>query len=33
MMQKAYLEAEGHRVIQRGKKYLVLDYEKSLVKI
>ncbi len=42
MMQKALLEAEGHKVIQKGlprrgvkagKKYLVADYEKSLVKI
>jgi hypothetical protein len=28
--QKARLEAEGHTVIQKGKRYLVKDYEKSL---
>jgi hypothetical protein len=28
--QKGRLEAEGHKVIQRGKKYLVKDYEKYL---
>lgn len=32
MQQKAYLEAEGHKVIQKGKKYLVEDYEKHLKK-
>lgn len=32
-MQKAYLEAEGHKVIQKGKRYVVSDYEKSLAKI
>ena len=30
--QKARLESEGHRVIQKGKKYLVENYEKSLIK-
>lgn len=30
--QKKLLEEEGHKVIQRGKKYIVADYEKSLVK-
>jgi alkylated DNA nucleotide flippase Atl1 len=29
--QKELLLWEGHRVIQRGKKYLVVDYEKSLI--
>lgn len=28
--QKRLLENEGHRVIQKGKKYLVADYEKSM---
>jgi hypothetical protein len=27
---KALLEAEGHTVVTKGKKYLVKDYEKSL---
>lgn len=31
MMQKAYLEVEGHEVIKKSKKYFVEDYEKSLV--
>lgn len=29
--QKRFLEKEGHRVIQKGKKHVVADYEKSLV--
>jgi len=29
--QKKLLEQEGHQIIQKGKKYLVPDYEKSLV--
>ncbi len=29
--QKARLEAEGHKVIQRGRTYLVKDYEKHLI--
>ena len=29
--QKARLESEGHRVIQRGKKYFVEGYERHLV--
>ncbi|HSB07044.1 MAG TPA: methylated DNA-protein cysteine methyltransferase, partial [Thermodesulfobacteriota bacterium] len=29
--QKARLETEGHRVIQKGKKCLVEDYEKHLM--
>lgn len=28
--QKQLLEREGHKVIQKGRKYYVLDYEKSL---
>ena len=28
--QRARLEAEGHAVIQKGKKFLVADYEKKL---
>lgn len=31
--QKKLLEKEGHHVIQKGKKYLVADYEKSQAKI
>jgi len=31
--QKKLIEKEGHRVIQKGKKYIVVDYEKSLAKI
>jgi alkylated DNA nucleotide flippase Atl1 len=31
--QKERLEAEGHTVIQRGKRYLVKDYETSLAKV
>jgi len=31
--QKELLENEGHRVIQKGKKYVVIDYEKSLTKL
>jgi alkylated DNA nucleotide flippase Atl1 len=29
--QKARLESEGHKVIRKGKKYLVEDYEKYLI--
>jgi len=29
--QKKLLEKEGHRVVQKGKKYAVVNYEKSLV--
>ncbi len=32
-IQKILLEQEGHVVIQRGKKFLVLDYEKALFPI
>jgi alkylated DNA nucleotide flippase Atl1 len=31
--QKRLLEREGHRVFQKGKKYVVVDYEKSLAKM
>ncbi len=31
--QRRLLEKEGHIVIQKGKKYVVVDYEKSLTKI
>ena len=31
--QKKLLEKEGQKVIQRGKKYVVVNYEKSLAKI
>lgn len=31
--QKKLLEKEGHKVIQKGKKYVVVDYEKSLIKL
>jgi len=30
--QKARLQLEGHKVVQRGKKYIVVDYEKSLIR-
>lgn len=29
-VQKKLLESEGHQVIQKGKKYLVIDFEKNL---
>lgn len=31
--QKAMLEAEGHKIVQRGRKYVVEDFEKALVKL
>jgi alkylated DNA nucleotide flippase Atl1 len=31
--QKKLLEKEGHEVIQKGKKYVIADYEKSLMKL
>jgi alkylated DNA nucleotide flippase Atl1 len=31
--QKKLLEKEGHKVIQKGKNYAVIDYEKALAKI
>jgi len=31
--QKALLEKEGHEVMQKGKKFVVVDFEKSLIKL
>jgi hypothetical protein len=31
--QKKLLEKEGHKVVQKGKQYVVVGYEKSLAKI
>ncbi len=31
--QKKLLEKEGHQVIQKGKKYIVVNYEKALARI
>lgn len=31
--QKKLLEKEGHKIIQKGKKHIVADYEKSLTKL
>ena len=31
--QKKNLENEGHKVVQKGKKSIVADYEKSLIKL
>jgi alkylated DNA nucleotide flippase Atl1 len=31
--QKKLLEKEGHKVVQKGKKYVVVDYERVLAKI
>lgn len=31
--QKKLLQGEGHEVIQRGKKFIVLDFEKNLAKL
>lgn len=31
--QKKLLENEGHKIIQKGKKHVVVDYEKSLAKL
>jgi alkylated DNA nucleotide flippase Atl1 len=31
--QKELLEKEGHKVVQKGKKYVVADYERSLMKL
>lgn len=30
---KDRLEAEGHRIVKKGKRYLVVDFQKALVKI
>lgn len=32
-VQKDVLEQEGHEVVQKGKNYVVLDYEKSLADV
>lgn len=31
--QKRLLEKEGHRIVQKGMKFVVVDFEKSLVKV
>jgi hypothetical protein len=31
--QKELLIKEGHKVIQKGKKYIVVDYEKSVINL
>ncbi|MGD8506046.1 MAG: MGMT family protein [Candidatus Bathyarchaeota archaeon] len=31
--QKNLLEKEGHKVVQKGKKFIVVDYDKSLAKL
>ena len=31
--QKKLLEKEGHKIIQKGKKHVVADYEKSLMRL
>ena len=31
--QKKLLEEEGHKVVQKGKKHVVADYEKSLMRL
>lgn len=31
--QKKLLEKEGHKIVKKGKHYLVVDYEKKLVKL
>ena len=31
--QKKLLEEEGHTVVQKGKRYVVVDYEKSLARL
>jgi len=31
--QKKLLEKEGHKVVQKGKNYVVLEYEKALAKL
>jgi hypothetical protein len=32
-VQKKLLEAEGHKIVKKGKNYVVVDYEKVLVKL
>ena len=31
--QKKLLEKEGHKIVQKGKRSVIFDYEKSLVKL
>jgi alkylated DNA nucleotide flippase Atl1 len=31
VVQKKLLEQEGHRIAQKGKNYIIIDYEKSLI--
>ncbi len=31
--QKKLLEKDGHKAVQRGKKYVVVDFEKCLLKL
>jgi alkylated DNA nucleotide flippase Atl1 len=31
--QKKLLEREGHKVVQKGKKYIIVDHEKTLMKL
>jgi len=31
--QRELLEREGHKVVQKGKKYIVVDFEKCLVEL
>lgn len=31
--QRRILEKEGHRIVQKGKKYVVVDYERALAKM
>jgi len=31
--QKKLLEREGHKIVQKGKKYIVADYEKTLMNL
>jgi alkylated DNA nucleotide flippase Atl1 len=31
--QKRLLEKEGHKVIQKGKRHIIVDFEKRLVKL
>ena len=30
---RARLEAEGHRIVQKGKRWLVADFEKALARV
>ncbi|MGB9853410.1 MAG: hypothetical protein ACPLRY_01170 [Candidatus Bathyarchaeales archaeon] len=31
--QKRLLEIEGHKVVKKGQKYMIVNYEKALVKL